>query len=499
MTVRSRRSVSRHFPTRRELTLTTMSNDDPLRREIDLLGRMFGDVIRRFEGDASFNLVEDIRRLARQFASSEPEAGEQLSQRLASLSLEELRIVVRAFSTFLELANLAEDRQRVRTLRRREAESHPEPYRESILRAVDSLRSRDVSASAVQALLDRIDVELVFTAHPTEAKRRSLRSKMRAIRGLMNELDSEQLLPAEVEKLYSQLRGELIKLWQTDFIRPSPPTVSLEVRRGLSFQPVLWATVPKVLGELREAIAAVFPEADIKLPRVLSFGSWMGGDRDGHPFVTADITAQTCHWLRRAALQSHLETRHELADSLSISRRQSPVTARLEAEIAAVSQKWPQLVQELEGHGALESYRRWLRVIRWRLERTASVELNVPPPSGCYLSAAELSADVELIRQVLLEDGNTEVAANEVQSWLDQITVFGFHTARLDVRQHAAVYREVMEDFWRDAGLIDRRRLAYGSRAAAIALRRARPADRQQTGAAEPENSRDARPVSHHP
>jgi phosphoenolpyruvate carboxylase len=95
-----------------------------------------------------------------------------------------------------------------------------------------------------------------------------------------------------------------------------------------------------------------------------------------------------------------------------------------------------------------------LRVIRWRLERTASVELNVPPPSGCYLAAAELSADVDLIRQVLVEDGNTEVAASEVQSWLDQISVFGFHTARLDIRQHAAVYREVMEDFWRDAGLI---------------------------------------------
>ena len=161
------------------------------------------------------------------------------------MSLEELRIVVRAFSTFLELANLAEDRQRVRTLRRREAESYPEPYRESILGAIDSLRRRDFSAADVQALLDRIHVDLVFTAHPTEAKRRSLRSKMRAIRGLMNELDSEQLLPGETQRLHAQLRGELIKLWQTDFIRPSAPTVTLEVHRGLSFQPVLWATVPE--------------------------------------------------------------------------------------------------------------------------------------------------------------------------------------------------------------------------------------------------------------
>jgi phosphoenolpyruvate carboxylase len=431
-----------------------MTTVDPLRREIDLLGRMFGDVVRRFEGETAFQLIEDVRRLARQFASGEISADEQLSRLLAGLSLEELRIVVRAFSTFLELANLAEDRQRVRTLRRREAESYPQPYRESILGAIGLLRRRDFSAANVQALLQRIHIDLVFTAHPTEAKRRSLRSKMRAIRSLMNELDNEQLLPSETQRLHAQLRGELIKLWQTDFIRPSAPTVALEVHRGLSFQPVLWATVPKVIGELRDAVTVTFPDSVAEVPKVLSFGSWMGGDRDGHPFVTADITAQTCHWLRKAAVESHLEARHVLADSLSISRRQSPACQRLEDKIEQVCRQWPQLHQELEGHGVQESYRRWLRVVRWRLERTASVELNVPPPQGSYLSADELSADIELIRQVLLEDGNTEVAANEVQSWLDQINVFGFHTARLDVRQHAAVYREVMEEFWREAGLI---------------------------------------------
>lgn len=431
-----------------------MSTDDHLRREIDLLGRMFGDVIRRFEGDATFNLVEEVRRLARQFASGELQAGRQLSQLLSTLSLEDLRMVVRAFSTFLELANLAEDRQRLRTLRYREADSYPDPYRESILGAINSLRDLGLPAAEVQALIDRIHVELVFTAHPTEAKRRSLRSKMRAIRALMGELDSEQLLPGEVERLHSQLRGELIKLWQTDFIRPTAPTVTLEVHRGLSFQPVLWATVPKILGDLRDSVAADYPKDGIEIPTVLTFGSWMGGDRDGHPFVTADITAQTCHWLRNAALQSHLESRRLLADSLSISRRQSPACERLEERIAEVSREWPQLVQELEGHGPLESYRRWLRVVRWRLERTASIELNVPPPSGAYLLPTDLVADVELVRQVLVEDGNLEVAANEVQTWLDQIAVFGFHTARLDVRQHAAVYREVMEDFWRGSGLV---------------------------------------------
>jgi phosphoenolpyruvate carboxylase len=431
-----------------------MSTDDQLRREVDLLGRMFGDVVRRFEGEEAFNLVEEVRRLARQFASGDANAADQLGGLLHGLSLEQLRTVVRAFSTFLELANLAEDRQRVRTLRRRERESYPAPHKESIEEVIDTLHRRDFSAAALEDLLRRIDVELVFTAHPTEAKRKSLRSKLRAIRRIMNELDSDQLLPSEAKQLDTQLRGELIKLWQTDLIRPSRPTVELEVNRGLSFQPVLWATVPKVLNELRESVATSYPGNDVEIPPVLRFGSWMGGDRDGHPFVTPEITAQTCQWLRKAALDSHLENRRVLADSLSISRRQSPACQKIEDEIESACRKWSPLVQALEGHGVQESYRRWLRIIRWRLEQTAAVELTGPMPDGHYGSPAELAADVELIRQVLLEDGNTEVATSEVQAWIDQISVFGFHTARLDVRQHAGVYREVMEEIWKANGLM---------------------------------------------
>ncbi len=270
----------------------------------------------------------------------------------------------------------------------------------------------------------------------------------------MTDLDSERLLPAEEALLLSKLRGELIKLWQTDFIRPSRPTVSLEVHRGLSFQPVLWATVPKVFLALREAVAANYPAAEVEIPPVLSFGSWMGGDRDGHPFVTPEITAQTCQWLRSAALEMHLEIRRSLADSLSISRRQSPACSQLEQRIDAVCQRWPELTAELDDHGEQESYRRWLRVIRWRLERTATVELSAPLPEGCYPTPIEFAADVAMIHTVLVANGNLDVATNEVQTWLDQIDVFGFHTTRLDIRQHSAVYREVIDDLWRSAGLI---------------------------------------------
>lgn len=431
-----------------------MSHDEQLRREIDLLGRMFGDVIRRFEGDDAFNLIEQVRGLARQYSAAESH-DDKLSPLLKTLSFEQLRIVVRAFSTFLELANLAEDRQRVRTLRLRERQAHPNAHQESLQEAIGTLRARHLSAGELQSLLNRIHVELVFTAHPTEAKRRSLRAKLRAIRSLMNEMDSDQLLPYELEQLQTQLRGELIKLWQTDFIRPNRPTVSLEVHRGLSFQPVLWANIPKVLRRLRSTIASNFPDASINVPRLIRFGSWMGGDRDGHPFVTPEITAQTCRWLREAATTSHLQVCRTLAESLSVSRRQSRACDMLEERVEVARRKWPE-IDDLEEYGLYESYRRWLRVIRWRLQRTATVDVSSPPQTGCYRTAAELTSDVEAIRDALLSDGNIEVANNEVQAWLDQIAVFGLHTARLDIRQHAAVYRQVMEELWRAHQLISK-------------------------------------------
>ena len=245
-----------------------------------------------------FDLIEKVRQEARLTASGDTAAAERLTTRLKNLSLEELRIVVRAFSTFLELANLAEDRQRVRTLREREREAYPRPHQESIGDAIHILRGRGMPAEEVQALLSRIHVELVFTAHPTEAKRRSLRSKVRAIRGVLAELDSPNLLPSEEESLRTRLRGELIKLWQTDLIRPSRPTVELEIHRGLSFQSTLWSTVPKICGTLRTALAAEFPDDSVAVPKLISFGTWIGGDRDGHPFVTPVVTAQSCQWLR---------------------------------------------------------------------------------------------------------------------------------------------------------------------------------------------------------
>ncbi|MEM6328702.1 MAG: phosphoenolpyruvate carboxylase [Planctomycetota bacterium] len=425
-----------------------MATDEVLRREIASLGRMFGEVLLQFEGEAAFNLVEKVRAEARLACEGDAAAGDRLAALLSGCTGRELRVIIKAFSGFLELANLAEDRQRMRVLREKELASRSGPRWESIGAAVLGLRERGLTPEEFAKVMAGIDIELVFTAHPTEAKRKSIRSKVRAIRRLLATLDKPDLLDAERGRQQTLLRGELTKLWQTDLVRPMPPTVMEEVDRGLSFQSVLWDTAPKILGELRDAVEQHYPEAPAQPASVLRFGSWMGGDRDGHPYVTPAITEQTLLWLRRAALEDHQETCTRLIDSISIASDEGSPGAELIEAAAAAAEQHAGLAEELRRVAPYEGVRRWLRVILWRLRQTAAATLDTPPLPGEYADAEQLAEDVRRVAGVLDATGNAEVLRMEVQPWLDQIATFGLQTARLDIRQHAGVYAGVMREVW---------------------------------------------------
>ncbi len=429
-----------------------MATDERLRREIDDLGRAFGDTVRRFAGEETFQLVEQVRRLARRFCDGDEGAADEIDTLLRDLSGEQLRLVMRSFGTFLELANLAEDRQRVRSLRDRER--HHDVRRESIHDAVQQLKEQGLSAADFQVALERVGIELVFTAHPTEAKRKSIRAKLRVLRRLLSRLDVQELTPREEDRLRKLVRGEIIKLWQTDVLRPDRPTVLEEVRRGLSFSPVLWHTVPRILSEVRSAATEVYPDQPLRIPSLLSFGSWMGGDRDGHPHVTPEVTQKTIDWLREAAIKQHQEIGNQLIESLSISIRQAQGCSQLYEPIAEACAKYPELEVLLDRIAPLETPRRWLRIVVWRLEQTARVTIKEAGPSGAYADADELLADVDRLREVLEATGDQEVVSAEVQAWIDQIRVFGLHTARLDLRQHSELYSGVMEELWQAIGLL---------------------------------------------
>jgi phosphoenolpyruvate carboxylase len=434
-------------------------NQDLLRRDVRLLGDLLGDCITELVGSEALALVEEIRYLARQRRSGaedeRPAAEARMAERIRQLSESEARIVSRAFSVYFDLANLAEDRHRVRVLRSREAECDPAPRKESLGAAILDLKSAGFSAPEVQQAIDRLAVELVFTAHPSEAKRRLVRSKVRRMREAIEELDRQDLLPRERRRLETRLRTELTVLWQTEFLRPTRPTVLDEVERGLSFLPHLWSVVPQVFRDLRRALRQGWSDHEFRVPVFLQFGSWIGGDRDGHPDVRAPITERTLLRMRSAAIDKHLAVCEEMCDFLTISADEVPVDHRLAARLSEAAARWPELDAVTHEGSPGEIYRHWLAVIRWRLERSRTWDLGSPLATGAYRDGRELAADLEVMIDCLPPKRAEQPVEDELSSWLDLARVFGLHTARLDVRQDARRYCEVITELFAKLGVVD--------------------------------------------
>ena len=431
----------------------TVAADDLLRRDIRLLGDMLGGVIRDLAGPESLALVEEVRGLARDRRAGRHEAEPLLAARIESLDEPQARLLARAFSVYFDVVNIAEDRQRVRVLRQRERERHPQPVPESLAAGIAELKALGLAADEVQRALDRIVIELVFTAHPSEAKRRSIRSKLRRMRHSLQELDRQDLLPRERAGHEADMRSELAVIWQTEFLRPTRPTVLDEVDRGLSIMPRIWDAVPQALASLRRALADAYPGAVFTIPPLLRFGSWMGGDRDGNPFVTADVTAEALLRLRDAAITRHLEWCRRLHDLLTISLASTGGGRPLADRLATLAADWPDLAAALEPLAEHEIYRRFIRMIRFRLEASRATDLHGGFPDAAYRSGGELETDVALLVDCLARDHGLADDAPP-RRWLDLVRTFGLHMTALDVRQDARAYRGIMADILAAAGRV---------------------------------------------
>jgi len=412
-----------------------------------MLADMLGEAIVALAGEPSLKLVEQIRTLSRSRRAGDAAAELALADQISKLDESQIQTIVRAFTVFLDLANLAEDRHRIRVLRQRELER--EPLGESIGASIAELHRKGFTAAQVQHALDQLSIELVFTAHPSEAKRRAVRAKLRRMREALQELDRPDLLPRERRDLEATLQTELTVLWQTEFLRPRRPTVLEEVDRVLSIAPRLWEVVPRIYTSMRRALALNYPGHDFAMPPFLRFGSWVGGDRDGHPDVTAEVTGRTLLKLRAKALTMHREQCRRMYDFLSLSSHETPVNEVLEANLEEAQLRWPALAEHLAPTAPFEVYRRYLTMIGWRLD--ASVE----PGGPAYRNGQELVADLQLILTSLRENSAHSRAAVEVEHWLDRARVFGLHVATLDIRQDSRRYSEVMTDLFRALGLAD--------------------------------------------
>ncbi|MEO8675237.1 MAG: phosphoenolpyruvate carboxylase, partial [Casimicrobiaceae bacterium] len=415
----------------------------PLREDTRLLGRLLGDVLRAQSGVAGFERIELIRQTAIRFRRAEPGQAEGVKQELAAL-LNDLPIaetldVVRAFSYFSHLANIAEDVHQHRR-RRAHALAGSGPQRGSVADALDRIAARGTPTHAVAHWVAEAQVSPVLTAHPTEVQRKSILDCEREIVRLLQWRDRVALTLEEAVDFESGLYRQVLALWQTAMIRLSKLKVKDEIDNGLAYYRYTFlSAVPRLAMALEARLSTAAGGQGPRVPpALLRLGSWIGGDRDGNPFVTAAtldyaITAQAA-----VAFAHYLEEIHLLGGELSLSTRLvHPTSALLELAQGAHDQN---------PHRTDEPYRQALIGIYARVSATAKTLAGYVPPrlpqgdSTPYSTPSELLADLVTIEASLATHGATPLAAGRLVPLMRAIDVFGFHLAVLDLRQNADVH-----------------------------------------------------------
>src|SRR5262245_45302614 len=304
------------------------SKDAPLRADIRRLGDLLGETLRRLGGERLFEIEENVRALCKRLRSERPDKGagateRELKRLLQRLSPDETIGVIRAFSVYFQLVNIAEQHHRVRRKRFYDLRTPDQPQRGSIAETLRSLRRNFSEADLLQRVIDRLEIVPVMTAHPTEAARRTLLEKHRRIAELLADFDDENLAPRRRAELQTRLAAEVESVWQTDEVRHTQPTVLDEVNHGLYyFDATLFDAAPAMLDELERGLEENFPGVELRDgASPLRFGSWIGGDRDGNPFVTSEITWETLRLQQRLVLRKYRDAVAELGRRLSESSR----------------------------------------------------------------------------------------------------------------------------------------------------------------------------------
>ena len=424
--------------------------------DIRELGKALGRVIARIEGPETFDTVESLRRLAKARRAGDPSAARQLGTVVAALNPAEAFNQAMAFTLYFELVNLAEENFRVTLLRRRRAERLGEatgegaPIRESIEAAVLELKQRGVDAAAMQALVGRLAIELVFTAHPTESKRRTLLTKLQRLGEILRDRAQPELVGDTAVLDPDCVEREIASLWLTDRSRASRPEVTDEARTGLwYFDTTLYATLPRLQVDMERALARHYP--DVKPPhRWLSFGSWIGGDRDGNPNVTAPVTAEVLLLHRRLAIQKLRLAARELARTLSVSDRRDVVVPGLRKELSD-NLHLSRHLEELGKRYPHEPYRLLLGILRERLtQAVGEVQdgslLSPEATAVACLDRATVEGTLETIRSSLIAGKGALLTGGELKTMHDQLEIFGLHTARLDLRQHSSLHEAAVAE-----------------------------------------------------
>ena len=402
-----------------------------LGQDIRLLGNWLGVIIQEQCGKDAYDLVEEIRAMSKARRNGDAAAAFQLADRLENLPLDSKQVLIKAFSNYFQLINIAEDLQRIRVIRQRESASR---LRESIVAAVGALRDSGKSADDIRALLEQTRLRLVLTAHPSEAKRQEILVKLRHIASMMERRDRHNLLPRELRKLEDALAEEIEELWQTRQVRASKKEVADEVEFGIYFiRSVIIDVVIDIYEDLQLALERYYPDSDwTELPAVLRYASWIGGDRDGNPNVTTDVTLQTLATLRATATEIYLQEIDMLAQRLTQDTQRAGASDAIRESLgsSALGSRYPG-----------ELYRQKLAQIRRKLETDA------------YHSSRDFLRDLLQVQDSLKRHGSSRAALGSVQRLVRKLRLFGLHLTPLEVRENAELHSAALDEIFAYYGI----------------------------------------------
>jgi phosphoenolpyruvate carboxylase len=471
------------FDSRRE-------KDAPLRQDIRTLGNALGQAIQHHRGHAVFTTVERLRAACKrlrdcdqQLFDASPEENARLRSEIRQLDQEIVEIVagcsldtaidvIRAFTVYFHLVNTAEQYHRIRRRRVYEVSHGGRSQRGSLTALIQFLQKNNLSANTIQKLLDQLSIELVFTAHPTEATRRSLITKTRNVADLLETWDQqhEKMTARQQKHWQRELEGVIDLLWRTDTVRHVRPQPLDEIKMGIYYlDEILYNALPDLYAEFEELLHEAYP--NLIVPPFLRLGSWIGGDQDGNPFVGPQ-TMFTALNLQRSNIIEHYRTAiQKLAQAFSQSLNYSCVTEALQQSLDEDARHLPDYNDELGPEVALQPYRRKLSFIWKRLEATLAAPTepksgaNLPAfkeispakrlPSSAYKNAADLLDDLSLVRASLLSDGEFELAQGQLSRLIRQVELFGFYFVGLDVRQHSERHATALAELLRVTGLFE--------------------------------------------
>ena len=427
----------------------------PLSQQVNLLGEMLGHAIREQAGERVFSLVEELRQLCKKAASDEdPGARDRAEEIIRELSQDDIVWLLRSYSAFFHLANQAEQQEIIRINRDRARGTGGHASRpDSIDEAVATMRAAGASVEQVLELISRLDIQPTLTAHPTEARRRSILDKQRRIAALLTNLRRDPT-PDEEEDTLDELYSQISLLLATAEVRVERPTVREEVEQGLYFlRGSIWEAVPEIHRDVERAVRKHYGEIH-EVPVFLRYRSWIGSDRDGNPNVTSDVTRWTLGVQRQAALRKHLGELRKLQQELSVSQRRADVPDALYRSLEADAEEVT-LDEARRRQYQDEPYRLKIAYMMTRLGWLLE-DLEAGDPYRSGYTSDRFVADLDLIDSALRESGFEE-AAEHSNLWRARILAraFGFHMATLDVRQHSRIHEQALTEILRLAGVTE--------------------------------------------